>query len=261
MSMYRGAFARPLREIFEEAFDVIRQDASEYAFIGFVGAVFASIAVLVPAIIGGPIAISLIAPLVAVVAILTLGTCEAALSNVSSGLQPDAATAARTAAWHAIPLLRPWLLLIAMLFSGSLIAAYTSPWFGPMPGVAVVPVLVALAALYSYPRSLYTAALFEHDVSSRDALRVSARLVHRAGGRAWKAWGAVCAPATIIALMTAIAGFDAVAGALVAFFFVGALPAAAVLMSLIFVDTASGAAAATPEPTASPYGGPAVRRV
>jgi hypothetical protein len=246
MSMYRGAYARPMREIFEEGFDVIRQDASEYAFIGFVGAVMASITVLVPAIVGGPIAISLIAPLVALVAIMTLGACEAALSNVASGLQPDAGTAAKTAAWRTVPLMRPWLLLLALLFSGALIAAYTTDWWGPIPGVAVVPPLVALAALYAYPRSLYTAALFEHDLSSRDALRVSVRLVDSAGGRLWKAWAPACAPAAVIALLTAIAGFDAVAGALVAFFFVAALPAAAVLMSLLFVDTASSAEAEAP---------------
>jgi hypothetical protein len=261
MSMYRGAFARPLREIFEESFDVIRQDASEYAFIGFVGAVVASIAVLVPAIFGGPIAISLIAPLVAVIAIMTFGACQAALSNAGRGLQPNAGDAARTVAWRAIPLLRPWLLLLAMLFSGSLIAAYTSPWFGPVPGVAVVPPLVALAALYAYPRSLYAAALFEQDLGSRDAARASARLVDQARGRVWKAWVAVSAPAAIIALITAAGGFDAVAGALVAFFFVGALPAAAVLMSLLFVDTANAADAQSAPVRPSAYAGAAARRV
>ena len=58
-------FARPLVEILEEALAILRQDASEYAFIGLVGAVAAGMAVLIPALIGGPIAmaLSLIAPL------------------------------------------------------------------------------------------------------------------------------------------------------------------------------------------------------
>lgn len=262
MSTFHGAYARPMRELFEEAFDVLRQDAAEYAFIGFVGAVLACIAVLVPAIVGGPVAVAFTAPLVALVVILTLATCEAALSNVASGLQPDAGAAAKTAAWRTVPLLRPWLLLLAMLFAGALVAAYTTPWWGPVPGIVTVPALVALAALYAYPRSLYTAALFEHDVAPRDAIRISVRLVDSAHGRVWKAWAAAATPAAIIALLTAIAGFDLVAGALVAFFFTAMSPVAAVLMSLLFVDTASTAGAEAPphESPLAPRAGAAIRR-
>ena len=263
MSMYRGAYARPMREIFEEAFDVLRQDVSEYAFIGFVGAVIASIAVLVPAVIGGPIAVALIGPLVTIVAVMTLATCEAALSNVSSGLQPDAATAARTAVWRTPPVLRAWLPLAAFAAIASVGAWFAAPYMGPVPVLALVPPIVAIAALYAYPRSLQIAAIFEHDATARDAVRLSATLVNRADGRVWKAWAAVCAPATVIALMTAATRFDAVAGALVVFFFVAALPAAAVLMSLIFVDTASGASGApdaAPELPLTSRSGAAIRR-
>ena len=252
MSTFRSAYARPMKDIFEEAFDVLRQDASEYAYIGLVGAVIASIAVLIPAIIGGPVAIAFIAPLVTIIAVMTLGTCEAALSNVSTGLQPDAANAGRAAAWRTVPLLRPWLLLAGTLFAASLAVGLAAPHFGPVPPMVAVPLLITVAAFYAYPRSLYTAALFERDMTSRDATRVSVRLVDRAGSRVAKAWAVVAAPATLIAALCALAGFDFVAGAIVVFFFVGALPVAAVLMSLLFIDAASSAeVAANPAPNAA----------
>ena len=102
------AFSRSLSETIEESITILRQDASEYAFIGLVGSFAACMAVLVPGIIGGPIAVALIAPLLLFVAVLTLATSAAALGVGSSQLQPDASRAFAAAGLRIVAILRPW---------------------------------------------------------------------------------------------------------------------------------------------------------
>lgn len=232
-------FGRPLLEIIEEAIAILRQDASEYAFIGLVGAFAACMAVLVPGLIGGPIAIALIGPLLLFVAVLTLSTAAAALGVGSSQLQPDASRAFAAAGLRIIAILRPWLLLAIALGAASYAAGAFSSYLGPVPPEAVMLALALVSGAYALPRSLCATALFEHDVSAREALSASAALVRRAGRTVLLAWCVVLSPAITVALLGGVAGIDAATGAVIAVLFVGAMPAGAALMSQLFIDAAS----------------------
>lgn len=239
-------FARPLLEIIEEAVAILRQDASEYAFIGLVGAFAACMAVLVPGIIGGPIAIALIAPLLLFVAVLTLATSAAALGVGSSQLQPDASRAFAAAGLRIVAILRPWLPLAVALGAASYAADAFSSHLGPVPHEAIILALALVSGAYALPRSLCVTALFEHDVSAREALTASAALVRRAGRTVLLAWCVVLSPAITIALLGALAGIDAATGAVIAVLFVGAMPVGAALMSQLFIDAASYTEASPP---------------
>ena len=253
-------FARPLIEIIEEAVAILRQDASEYAFIGLVGAFAACMAVLVPGIIGGPIAIALIAPLLVIVAALTLATSAAALGVGSSQLQPDASRAFAAAGMRIVAILRPWLPLAIALGAASYAADRFSSRLGPVPPEAIILALALVSGAYALPRSLCATALFEHDVSAREALRASAALVRRAGRTVLLAWCVVLSPAISLALLGALAGIDAATGAVIAVLFVGAMPAGAALMSQLFIDAASYVETATAPPQAVRGKGAAIHR-
>lgn len=253
MTMNRNAraFTRSTAELVEEAVAILRQDASEYAFIGLVGAFGACMAVLIPGIIGGPIAVALIAPLVVAVASLTLATAAAALGVGANQLQPDASRAFATAGLRTSAILRPWLPLAVALGAASYGANGYSSYLGPVPPEAVILALALVGGAYALPRSLYATALFEHDLSVREALRASAAFVRSATRAVATAWCIVLAPAMIVALFGAVAGIDAVTGAVIAVLFVGAMPAGAALMSQIFIDAASHIEAA-PAPVRGP---------
>jgi hypothetical protein len=232
-------FERPLLEILEEALAILRQDASEYAFIGLVGAVAAGMAVLVPGLVGGPIAMALIAPLLVIVAIGTLATSAAALGVGTNQLQPDAGRAFAAAGARSIAIQRPGLPLMAVLGAASYAAAAVSDDLGPVPPEAIIPALALVSGVYALPRSLSSTALFEHDLSARESSRASATLVRRAPLTIGVAWGIVLAPSILIALLGALAGIDAATGAIIAVLFVGAMPAGAAMMSQLFIDGAS----------------------
>jgi hypothetical protein len=232
-------FARPLPEIIEEAIAILRQDASEYAFIGLVGAFAACMAVLVPGIIGGPIAVSLIPPLLIVVAALTFATAAAALGVGASQLQPDASRAFATAGLRIVAILRPWLALALALGVASYLADAFSSYLGPVPMEAVILALILVGLAYALPRSMCATALFEHDLPSREALSASSALVRQATRTIVSAWCVVLAPAIVVTLLGAIVGIDTVTGAVIAVLFVGALPAGAALMSQLFIEAAS----------------------
>jgi hypothetical protein len=233
------AFARPLLEIIEEAIAILRQDASEYALIGLVGAFAACMAVLIPGLIGGPVALSLIAPLLVLIAVGTLAASAAALGVGANQLQPDAGRAFGAAAGRSIGILLPWLPLIALLGTASYVAATFSSYLGPVPPEAVILMMAAAGGFYALPRSLGPTALFEHDLTSREALHASAVVVRQAPRTIGIAWGIVLAPSLIVALLGALAGIDAATGAIIAVLFVGAMPAGAALMSQLFIDAAS----------------------
>ena len=257
-------FARPLVEILEEALAILRQDASEYAFIGLVGAVAAGMAVLIPALIGGPIALSLIAPLLVAIAATTLAASAAALGVGTNQLQPDAGRAFAAAGARSIAILRPWLPLVVVLGAASYAAAAFSDYLGPVPPEAVILLLALFSGAYTLPRSLCPTALFEHDLSARESLRASATLVRRAPLTIGSAWGIVLAPSIIVALLGALAGIDAATGAVIAVLFVGAMPAGAAMMSQLFIDAASRietAPAPAPPPKRGRSAAAAQRRV
>ena len=235
------AFSRSLSETIEESITILRQDASEYAFIGLVGSFAACMAVLVPGIIGGPIAVALIAPLLLFVAVLTLATSAAALGVGSSQLQPDASRAFAAAGLRIVAILRPWLPLAIALGVVSYAADAFSSRLGPVPPEAIILALALVSGAYALPRSLCATALLEHDVSAREALRASAALVRRTGRTVLLAWCVVLSPAIVVALLGALAGIDAATGAVIAVLFVGAMPAGAAMMSQLFIDAASQA--------------------
>lgn len=241
-------FARPLPEIIEEAIAILRQDASEYAFIGIVGAVAAGMAVLVPGLIGGPVALALIAPMLVAIAAITLAASAAALGVGTNQLQPDAGRAFAAAGARSIAILRPWLPLAVALGAASYAATAYSGYLGPVPPEAIILALALVSGAYALPRSLCSTALFEHDLSTRESLHASATLVRQAPGTIGVAWSIVLAPSIIVALLGALAGIDAATGAVIAVLFVAAMPAGAALMSQLFIDAASRVETA-PAPT------------
>lgn len=248
-----GAFGRSLPEIIEESIAILRQDASEYAFIGLVGAFAACMAVLVPGLIGGPIAVALIGPLLVIIAALTLATSAAALGVGANQLQPDASRAFAAAGLRIVAILRPWLPLAVALGAASYAADAYSSYLGPVPPEVIILGLALISGAYALPRSLCSTALFEHDLSAREALSASAALVRRATRTIAIAWGVVLAPAIVIALLGGLAGIDAATGAMIAVLFVGAMPVGAALMSQLFIDAASYVEA-PPEPAPAKHG-------
>lgn len=232
-------FARPLPDIIEESIAILRQDASEYAFIGLVGAFAAGMAVLIPGIVGGPIALALIAPLLVVIAVFTLATSAAALGVGANQLQPEAGRAFAQALVRSIGILRPWLPLAITLGAASYVTATFSGDLGPVPPEAIILGLALISLIYAQPRSLHATAMFEHDLSSREALSASAGLARLAGRTVTLAWCAVLAPAILMTILGGIAGIDTATGAFIAVLFVGAMPAGAAIMSQLFIDAAS----------------------
>jgi hypothetical protein len=231
--------ARPFADVLAEALAVLRQDAAEYAYIAVIGAVMASVVVLVPGIIGGPIALSLIGPLLALVAIGTFATCAAAFGCVSNHLQPDAAAAFAAMARRSVALLRPWLLLLAMLWVAGLGAAWGARYMGPVPPVTLLLPIAAVAWLYVLPRSLCVPMVLGDDAPGRRVEAVSGAIVRALPRTFSLAWGAALVPALLVMPLGLAGGFDAVFGAVVAFIFVGTMPVAAALMSLLYFDAAS----------------------
>ena len=236
---HERVFARRLPEIIEEAIAVLRQDLPEYMLIGLVGAFAACMAVIIPALIGGPVALALIAPMFVIIAVGTLATSAAALEVGANQMQPDAARAFTAAGLRSIAVLRPWLPLVVALGAASFAAAALAPHLGPVPPEAIILSLVLASGAYALPRCLYATALFERDLSAREALSVSAGLVRRATRTFAAAWCLVLAPAMIAAALGALSGFNTATGAVVAVLFVGAMPAGAAIMSQLFIDAAA----------------------
>ncbi len=230
---------RPLIEIADETIAILRQDASEYAFIALIGAVPAALVVLVPGLMRGPFAMSLIAPLLILIALFTYAAATAALCVGANQLQPDAATAFATAARRFAFIIIPWLPLIAALWAASYAGAAFAHDLGPVPHVTIVAAIVAAGAWYAFPRLVAIPAIFDQDLSWRHADRVSHAIVRDAPRRIAALWLAVLAPAIATASLGLITGFDTVIGAVVACFFVAALPVAASMMTLVLVEAAT----------------------
>lgn len=236
-----GIELRPLTDLFEEAIDTLRQELSEYSFIALVGAVLAGLIVLVFGVIDTAISLSLIGPLVVVCAVLTLATCAAAFNCVSNNMQPDAGSAAIAVLRRLPALLLPWLPLIIGLWAASYaLAAFAADIDrAHIPDWAQVLGLIAVSAWYVYPRSLAVVATFEDELTSQQAQQLSGFIVRNLGSRITFMWLIVAAPGALMLGLALVVGLDTVTGALVTCFFVGAMPMAAALMSLLFYDAAS----------------------
>ena len=241
--------ARTLLETIADATGILRQDVSEYAFIGLVGGAAAGIAVLALGLIGGAIAVACIGPVLLLIAVGTLAAAAAAVADSANHLQPDAARAFAEAARSAVAIVRPWVRLLAALAVASYPAAAFSHDLGPLPSRAIILAFAVIGAAYALPRSFYCAAVFEHRLSARDALRVSSTLVRASTRSVVAAWCIVLAPAILITALGAFAGIDAPTGAVIAVLLAVAMPAGAALMSQIFLEVAS-ALEASREPAA-----------
>ncbi len=240
-NQHARVFVRTMPEIITDAMVILREDASEYGFIGLAGGASAGITVLLLGLVGGPIALALIPPALIVVAVAALATSSAAVGAGVSSLQPDASRAFADAARRGVAVLRPWLPLAVALAVASYAAAALSRHMGPIPADAVVLPLVAISALYALPRGLCCTALFEYDLSMSDALAASSAIVRMMTRAVVTAWCIVLAPAMLALALGAMSGIDIVTGAVAAVFFVGAMPAAAALMSLLFREAAESA--------------------
>jgi len=234
-----GARKRPLIEIFDEAIDVVRQDAGEYGFVALVGAICACLAVLVPGLIGGPGGAAAVGPLLALVALLSFATGAALVSCAGDQLQPDAAGAFREALRRSPSLVRPWLLLIFALGLAGAGYSLGREYLGPVPSSAVLLAPVAFAAWYAYPRSVAITACIEQELGGGRAERLSAAVAARAGARLLVVWCALVAPSGAVLAIGALGGLDAITGGFVAFVFVATLPFAAAVLSPFFAEYAS----------------------
>lgn len=233
-----------LPEVIADALAILREDASEYAFIGLAGGASAGIAVLILGIIAGPIATACIAPVLLLIAVGALATSSAAVGTGVNRLQPDAARAFAEAGRRGGAILRPWLPLAGALGAASFVAAILAKHLGPVPPGAIILTFVAIGAMYALPRSLSCTAMFEYDLSAHEAVTASAAVVRMMTRTVVTAWCTVLAPAIFVLALGAISGIDIVSGAVIAVLFVGAMPAGAALMSLLFRQAATAASQA-----------------
>lgn len=243
MSQHQDArvFGSTLPDVIADAMAVLREDASEYVFIGLAGGASAGIAVLVLGIIGGPIATACIAPLLLFIAAGALATSAAAVGAGANRLQPDAARAFADAASRGVAVLRPWLPLAVALGTASYVAAALAEYMGPVPPDVFVLGFVAIAAMYALPRSLFCTALFEYDLSVSEAVSASAAVERMMTRSVVMAWCIVLAPAMLVMALGALSGIDFVTGAVAAVLLVGAMPAGASLMSTLFREATTSA--------------------
>jgi len=228
-------------EVVTDAMAVLREDASEYAIIGLAGGASAGIVVLTLGVIGGAVATALIAPLLLVVTAVALATSSAAVGAGANRLQPDAARALAEVGVRGLAILRPWLPLAAALGAASYVAASLADYTGPVPPDLFVLTFVAIAAAYALPRSLVCTALFEYDLSVRESVSASAAVERMMTRAVVTAWCIVLAPAILVLALGAVSGIDLVMGAVAAVLLVGAMPAAASLMSTLFREAATSA--------------------
>jgi hypothetical protein len=245
---------RSLTDIFEEAVDTLRTEMSEYSFIALVGAVMGTLVVLFCGIINTTVSLSLIGPLVALTGVLTLATCTAAYGCVSNHMQPDAGAAAGAMLRKLPQLLFCWAPLCIGLFAASYALAAFAEYIDKayIPDWLQILGLVGLAFLWTYPRSLVVTALFEEGMTPSRATSLSAFIVRESGRRLLGAWAICLAPAALMMALALVVGLDSVTGALVACFFIGAMPLAAAMTSLLFYDAASQIELAPTPPATAP---------
>ncbi|MBF6600707.1 MAG: hypothetical protein IVW36_09365 [Dehalococcoidia bacterium] len=242
---------RTLARIIEDSIGIFRQDASEYAFAGLIGAFAACIATLVLVAVGGPVATALLPLVLVPVAVATLATVTEALRRVTDHLEPSAAESF-TVVLRGLPaIVWPWL----PLAGGLALALFADAEFGGdapsvVRGVAelslvVVTLWVASVRVLSVPSLVMRRATPEQAVA--EARRIFAASRATCAG----VWAACLAPALLLFLVAALNGFGAVSSAIAALAFVGSLPFAAVMNSLLFFDAVAVDESAAPRSEAS----------
>ncbi len=250
---------RSLARVFEDGILIFAQDASEYAFIGLLGAAVACIGTLVLASIGGAIAVALIPPFVAVVAVATMATATEGLRRITNNLQPESAQAFAAVLRRASTLVAPWAPFALALGAALFVRVAFSHHVPPLPRKLIELVALCVVAAYALGRSYVVPAMVVERANPHNAAAGSAELVRAAPGKPAIAWGICLSPAILVGLLALSAGFGPVSAAVLAFAFVGALPFAAVVMSLLFFDAVmrsarSGAGARRIKPITSTAG-------
>lgn len=243
--------SRTLAAVFEDAATVLRQDLSEYGYVGLCGAFGAAILATILRYIDTPVSNTLIVPVLAIIAIGTLATCAAALERTQDGLQPDSGQSASEALVRA-----PWLLariVPPVLAMGA--AVYMASAFGDEMGtwvtLAVGLALAVAAVQVALPIPMFVAALFARDASPRDASAHTVAIMASSRSFVVAATVIALAPAEIATLIALFARFGTMTTALFAFAFVISMPLAAAMMSLIHAGLAPWIGA-TPQPERKP---------
>jgi hypothetical protein len=225
---------RTLSALVIEAIGVVRQDLSEYGFIGLVGAFMAGFTALVLRMIGGSVPVALILPVIGLCAIGTMAASAAAVRRVEDNLDPDAARAFIDALVRAPFLLVPFAPALVLSGLALFLAAEFAENITRWGASALVVALLVLALMNAFQRSMFVPALFSRGISAREAAS-NARAIHRSAGAAIAmCWAIALLPAGIIALGGLMAGFGTFSTALSAFVFVGSMPFGAAMMSLLY---------------------------
>jgi hypothetical protein len=231
-------YSRSLSDIFADAVAILRQDASEYAFVGLVGAFFGTIAAIVLHLVGSDLSFSLIAPLVFLTALLVYATTAAQVAMVDDQLEPDAGRAFVGVLARA-PFLfiayAPGILLLGIATMLGLKLA------GPIPGWAASLAGIALGAgavYWMFQRSLYVPGLFTRGASAREAHRRAVAIARRAPMALAVAWSIPLAPCLMIALLALALGYGAAATGFTSMLLIIGMPLAAPIMTLLYQQTA-----------------------
>lgn len=236
MRTYSGETTRTytIADIFANALALLRQDAGEYAFVTLIGACAAGFITFVLRMIGGPIAVALVAPAIALSALLTLALCVAAVRRVEDNLEPDSVRALGAVLVSAPALIVPIWPSLVLLW----IAVFGVQWVDDYVGGLLAGVVgIALGLLAVQPifrRGIYVPALFARGASVRSATAHAAALMPQLGGMVSVTWAAALAPAFLIGFVALAAGFGVVTTTLSAFVVVACMPLAAAMFTLMY---------------------------
>jgi hypothetical protein len=230
--------SRSLAALFEEALTVIRQDLSEYGYIGLCGAFSAAILATVLRYIDTPVSNALIVPALAAVAVGALATCAAALERTQDGLQPDSgrsfAEALVRMPWLFARVLPAVLPLSAAVYITDAYGGDVGTW--PMLGINAALVLTAVYA--ALPVAIYVAALFSRDATPAQASAHALAIMHNARSIVVTSLLVALAPAEAATAIALLSGFGTMTTALFAFAAIICMPLAAAMMSLIHAEIA-----------------------
>ncbi len=227
---------RTLASIFEDAVALLVQDASEYAFAGFLGGAAACFAAIIFRLIDSDASNSLIAPVAIIIAALTLSTSTAAMCRAAENLQPDAGRAFLSVLARAGAFLRPWLGIAIALFAATYAFEAFAGGMAAWARTASVAGLLVGATAVALPSSFQAVALVTQPGPSREAEATGSALAWRSGGPLAAAWTVVMAPAMLAALGGLATGFGAAAAGVWALVFVASMPVAAAMMTLLFAQ-------------------------
>jgi hypothetical protein len=234
--------ARPRRmlwHLIEDAITIYRQDASEYAFAGLIGAFAACMSTLVLLMAGGAIGSMLAVLLLAIITITTLATVTEALRRVTDQLEPSTADAFAVVLRGLPAILLPWAIPTVAVSLAVLLEAE----FGHvLPSIARAAIELSIAAgalSAALNRVQAVPSLVVRRSTPAAALREARSIVAHHRSRIAGAWAVCLAPTALLFLVAALNGFGAVSSAVAALAFAGSMSFAAIVNSLLFFDAAS----------------------